>query len=224
MAVREHQGALIHDRCARRHSRAGSARRALRSGVTLRRPRALPFSRRWTSYPAKKGSELVQIGLIKPNARCLCELHANGRATPGVPARDGRLLPRHKKSPFAGTFKKPSDGLEPSTPSLPSSKEAGNAGKRGKPRARKPRKRRKRPKTTDREWTRVPAVVFPQCSLAQRSRTSEAHDSRPSTVGCRVGRSDGDRARAAAARDRHCDPPPMLRALLGLLEPDGRIE
>ena len=42
---------------------------------------------------------------------------------------------------FAGSWLKPSDGLEPSTPSLPSSNDAGTAGTAGNSRARKPRKK-----------------------------------------------------------------------------------
>jgi hypothetical protein len=61
----------------------------------------------------------------------------------------------------------PSDGLEPSTPSLPSSDGAGTAGK-GESRWREdPASRMNRPKTTNRAWTLVPAVVFPQCSLGR---------------------------------------------------------
>jgi hypothetical protein len=67
---------------------------------------------------------------------------------------------------FVAMLLKPSDGLEPSTPSLPSSDEAGSEGNSGKPRARRSRKSKESAEETSRARTRVPALVFPHCSLA----------------------------------------------------------
>ena len=72
-----------------------------------------------TPSSVEKGSNVVQDRLIKPNVRGPCEPRANVMDCPRVPARDSRWQLRHTKGPFAGSFGKPSDGLEPSTPSLP---------------------------------------------------------------------------------------------------------
>jgi hypothetical protein len=82
---------------------------------------------------------------------------------------------------------------------------------------------RKRSTTTDREWTRVPAGVFPQCSLAQRSRTPKlmTDDLRQSAAEWaeRTAIEQGLPPRVTdIATLRH------VARLLGLLEPDGRIE
>src|SRR5690242_4727124 len=86
---------------------------------------------------------------------------------------------QHRNGPpfvYQGRAEHHSAGGPSSWHSLPSSDEAGSAGKRGNSRARKgPARRRKRPKTSDRAWTRVPALVFPQCSLA--------HGAPPAPVG-----------------------------------------
>ena len=67
---------------------------------------------------------------------------------------------------FAGISAKPSDGLEPSTPSLPS---RFLRGKRGQGRevagTKDPLNDANQPKMSDRAWTRVPGLAFPQCSL-----------------------------------------------------------
>ena len=76
----------------------------------------------------EKGSEVVQIRLVKPNIVVACECHANVWDSPRVPARDHRLQSRHAKWLFAGAFVKPSDELEPSNPSSPSWNSGGTRG------------------------------------------------------------------------------------------------
>ena len=87
------------------------------------------------------------------------------RRARGCPRVTSVYEPGKRLIAFAGISAKPSDGLEPSTPSLPSSNEEGDAGTTGSRGHESRARRRKRPKTRDPSWTRVPALVFPQCSL-----------------------------------------------------------
>jgi hypothetical protein len=61
-------------------------------------------------------------------------------------------------------FLKPSDRLEPSTPSLPSLRREARA-RAGHGDHKNPGNRRIRRRRSDRAWTRVPVLVFPQRSL-----------------------------------------------------------
>src|SRR5207249_10187960 len=73
-----------------------------------------------------------------------------------------------EKAPIYGAFAEPSDGLDRRPPPYhrATRREArASAGTRGH---ESPARRRKRPKTSDRAWTRAPALVFPHRSLAHR--------------------------------------------------------
>jgi integrase len=70
------------------------------------------------------------------------------------------------KSPLTDSNRRP-----PPYHSALSRDERASAGSRGHENAVN---RIERPKTSDRAWTRVPALVFPQCSLGSRVRTTDA--------------------------------------------------
>jgi hypothetical protein len=91
----------------------------------------------------------------------------------------------NKKAAMCSGFelrKEPSDGLEPSTPSSPSSDEEGTAGTAGEPRHERRARRANRPRTSDRGRTRLPAVVFPQCSLGTGSVRRQTRGRSPAAV------------------------------------------
>ncbi len=74
----------------------------------------------------------------------------------------------NKKGAFCSDFlfqDKPSDGLEPSTPPCHRGLERDARVSVGHQRHANPANRRDQPRRSDRAWSRVPALVFPPCSL-----------------------------------------------------------
>jgi hypothetical protein len=133
------------------------------SRVSLRNLEPVPKICPRIAETVARRRKAVDDGLFKPSVQTL-----------DLPASYEQLLdkelldhtnPDNKNPRFPGILE-PSDGLEPSTPSLPSSNEAGTAGKAGSRGHERRARTRIRPKARDRAWTPVPALVFPQSSLA----------------------------------------------------------